>query len=76
MEEVKKKVENSIKILEGMKDELDCAIKNASTFFTTLKEKDANQAYHHLLILKKEIKKAFSLFSTALDDYELKLLEE
>lgn len=75
MENITKAIEETIQILEKMEKTLEGAKRNAIVFYTSLKQKDADRAFHNLIALKSAVNKAFEIFVNVLDDYELRTLE-
>ena len=79
MDEIKKSIEELFKLLDVAQSELDESNVNMSAFFTSLKEKDKDQAYYHLIELNKKIKLVIKKFDKISDQYDIevrKLLEK
>lgn len=79
MDEIKKSLDEILRILDCSQNELDDAVQNISVFYTSLKEKDKDQAYYHLIELSKKIKSAIKKFDKTSDQYDIevrKLLEK
>lgn len=79
MENVKKSISKVLEILDDVQENLDAAYINMTAFCTSLKWKDINQAYFHIIELKRKVNLALNNLDSAVDDYEvevIKLLEE
>jgi DNA-binding FadR family transcriptional regulator len=74
LEDIKKAVEETIQILEEVEKVREAAHRNATVFYTSLKQKDADRAFHRLIALKGAVNKAFEKFIDVLDDYEVRVL--
>lgn len=75
MEDIIKATEETIQILEKMEAILEAAKRNATVFYTSLKQKDADRTFHRLIALKGAANKAFERFVNTLDNYEMCVLE-
>ena len=75
LKDIKKAVEETIQILEEIEKIREAAQRNAIVFYTSLKQKDADRTFHHLIALKGAVNRVFEKFAGVLDDYEMHVLE-
>ena len=79
MEKVKKDLDEILNNLEKVQEEVNTVYSEVATSYTSLKGKDINQAYLHMIFLKEFFDEILEKFDDAVDYYEsrvISMLEE
>lgn len=79
MEKVRKNIEEILNKLERIQEEMEIVYSETATFYTSLKGKDINQAYLHMISLGSIFEKTLKDFDSTVDYYDSKvssMLEE
>lgn len=70
MKEVEKKIERILNRLDELQETLETAINQVAVFYTTLKQKDADEAYNTLIFVKDDSAEICVSFDKAIEQYE------